>query len=454
MKDRIQIPPEVKRIHCIGVGGSGMFPIIQILHSRGYLISGSDNNESDILALERQMGVRVTLGHAPKNLEGADLVLYSAAIMADNPELKAARESGIPLWERARMLGAISSWYQEAVGVCGTHGKTTVTAMLTQILYGAGADPSAVIGGKLRAIDGYGRAGQSGLFVYEACEFRDTFLSTFPDTALVLNIDDDHLDYFGTVENAMRSFTRFAGMARRVLYNGDDGNTARAMAAAGTPEKITFGRGEGNDFWPANIRSEGGLCRSFDLMRHGEALCRLTIHVPGEHNILNAVAAAAMAWLLGTAPEQIARHLARFTGAGRRFEVLGKVGGVTIVDDYAHHPAELAATLKAAKELDFARVWAVFQPFTFSRTYLLLEDFVAALALADRVVLSPIMGSREKNEWGIQSQDLGDKIPGCVCLPGFAEIADHVMENAREGDLVITLGCGDIYKCARMMLTK
>ena len=454
MKDRIQIPPEVKHIHCIGVGGSGMFPIIQILHSRGYLISGSDNNESDILALERQMGVRVTLGHAPKNQEGADLVLYSAAIMADNPELKAARESGIPLWERARMLGAISSWYQEAVGVCGTHGKTTVTAMLTQILYGAGADPSAVIGGKLRAIDGYGRAGQSGLFVYEACEFRDTFLSTFPDTALVLNIDDDHLDYFGTVENAMRSFTRFAGMARRVLYNGDDGNTARAMAAAGTPEKITFGRGEGNDFWPANIRSEGGLCRSFDLMRHGEALCRLTIHVPGEHNILNAVAAAAMAWLLGTAPEQIARHLARFTGAGRRFEVLGKVGGVTIVDDYAHHPAELAATLKAAKELDFARVWAVFQPFTFSRTYLLLEDFVAALSLADRVVLSPIMGSREKNEWGIQSQDLGDKIPGCVCLPGFAEIADHVMENAREGDLVITLGCGDIYKCARMMLTK
>ena len=454
MKDRIQIPPEVKHIHCIGVGGSGMFPIIQILHSRGYLISGSDNNESDILALERQMGVRVTLGHAPKNLEGADLVLYSAAIMADNPELKAARESGIPLWERFRMLGAISSWYQEAVGVCGTHGKTTVTAMLTQILYGAGADPSAVIGGKLRAIDGYGRAGQSGLFVYEACEFRDTFLSTFPDTALVLNIDDDHLDYFGTVENAMRSFTRFAGMARRVLYNGDDGNTARAMAAAGTPEKITFGRGEGNDFWPANIRSEGGLCRSFDLMRHGEALCRLTIHVPGEHNILNAVAAAAMAWLLGTAPEQIARHLARFTGAGRRFEVLGKVGGVTIVDDYAHHPAELAATLKAAKELDFARVWAVFQPFTFSRTYLLLEDFVAALSLADRVVLSPIMGSREKNEWGIQSQDLGDKIPGCVCLPGFAEIADHVMENAREGDLVITLGCGDIYKCARMMLTK
>lgn len=454
MKERIQIPPEVKHIHCIGVGGSGMFPIIQILHSRGYLISGSDNNESDILALERQMGIRVVLGHSPDNLEGADLVLYSAAIMADNPELTAARQRGIPLWERARMLGAISSWYPEAVGVCGTHGKTTVTSMLTQVLFGAGADPSAVIGGKLRAIGGYGRAGQSDLFVYEACEFRDTFLSTFPDTALVLNIDDDHLDYFGTVENAMKSFTKFAGMARRVLYNGDDGNTVRAMAAAATPEKFTFGRGEQNDFWPAGIRVEDGLCRSFDLMHRGEKLCRLTIHIPGEHNILNAVAAAAMAWLLGVAPEQIAENLARFTGAGRRFEVLGKARGVTVVDDYAHHPAELTATLKAAKELGFGQVWAVFQPFTFSRTYLLLEDFAKALSLADRVVLSPIMGSREKNEWGIQSRDLAEKIPGCVCLPGFAEMADYVMENAREGDLVITLGCGDIYKCARMMLAK
>lgn len=454
MKERIQIPPEVTHIHCIGVGGSGMFPIIQILHSRGYLISGSDNNESDILALERQMGIRVVLGHSPDNLEGADLVLYSAAIMADNPELTAARQRGIPLWERARMLGAISSWYSEAVGVCGTHGKTTVTSMLTQVLFGAGADPSAVIGGKLRAIGGYGRAGQSDLFVYEACEFRDTFLSTFPDTALVLNIDDDHLDYFGTVENAMKSFTKFAGMARRVLYNGDDGNTVRAMAAAATPEKLTFGRGEQNDFWPAGIRVEDGLCRSFDLMHRGEKLCRLTIHVPGEHNILNAVAAAAMAWLLGVAPEQIAENLARFTGAGRRFEVLGKARGVTVVDDYAHHPAELTATLKAAKELGFGQVWAVFQPFTFSRTYLLLEDFAKALSLADRVVLSPIMGSREKNEWGIQSRDLAEKIPGCVCLPGFAEMADYVMENAREGDLVITLGCGDIYKCARMMLAK
>ena len=453
MKQVIEIPPEVRHIHCIGVGGSGMFPIVQILLSKGYAISGSDNNESDILALERQLGVAVTLGHSPENLKGADLVLYSAAIMADNPELMAAREQGIPLWERARMLGAISSHFGEAVGICGTHGKTTVTSMVTQILYGAGFDPSAVIGGKLRAIGGYGRAGKSNLFIYEACEFRDTFLSTFPDTAVVLNIDDDHLDYFGTVENAMKSFTRFAGMAtRRVLYNGDDPNTVRAMAPVEGPEKITFGRGEGNDYYAANLQKKDGLCRTFDLMRRGERVCALTIHVPGDHNVLNAVAAAAAALELGAAPADVALHLSQFSGAGRRFEVLGRVNGVTIADDYAHHPAELAATLRAAKELDFREVWAVFQPFTFSRTYLLLEDFVKALSIADHVVMSPIMGSREKNQWGIQTKDLGEKIPGSVWFDTFQEMADYTMAHARPGDLVITLGCGDIYKCARLML--
>jgi UDP-N-acetylmuramate--alanine ligase len=453
MKKPIQIPPDVKHIHCIGVGGSGMFPIVQILLSQGYTISGSDNNESDILESERKLGVAVTLGHFPDNLQGADLVLYSAAIMADNPELMAARERGLPLWERARMLGAISSHYGEAVGICGTHGKTTVTSMLTQILYGAGRDPSAVIGGKLRAIGGYGRAGKSDLFVYEACEFRDTFLSTFPDTAVVLNIDDDHLDYFGTVENAMRSFTKFAGMAsQRVLYNGDDPNTVTAMAPVEGPRKITFGRGEHNDFYAANLQKKDGLCRTFDLMHRGARLCTLTIHVPGDHNVLNAVAAAATAWELGVAPEEIAKHLALFGGAGRRFEVLGKVNGITIADDYAHHPAELAATLRAAKELGFGEVWAVFQPFTFSRTYLLLDDFVTALSIADHVVMSPIMGSREKNEWGIRTQDLGEKIPGSVWFDTFQEMADYTMAHAKPGDLVITLGCGDIYKCARLML--
>lgn len=450
-----KIPDGVKHIHCIGIGGSGMFPLVQILHGRGYIITGSDNNESDIVNMERAMGIEVMMGQRAENIAGADLILYSAAIMDTNPELMAARESGLPLWERARMLGAVSSWYSEALGVCGTHGKTTTTAMIVQILYMAGLDPSAVIGGKLRTIGGYGRSGKTQRFVYEACEFKDTFLSTHPDIALVLNIDNDHMEYFHTVENAMKSYTKFAEKAHTVLYNGSDEKTCRAMAEVTGEGRtfLTFGWEETNDYYPANIRHLGGLDRRFTLMFRGKPLTEIHLQVPGDHNILNAVAAAAGAMQLGATPEQAAAGLTAFTGAGRRFEVLGKThNGATVADDYAHHPAELRATLAAAKELDFKRVWAVFQPFTFSRTYLLLEDFVSALSIADRVVLSPIMGSREVNTYHITSEDLGSKIKDCVCLPSFEAMADYIDRYAEAGDLILTLGCGDVYKCARMIL--
>lgn len=454
-KQKETIPAGVKHIHCIGIGGSGMFPLVQILHARGYQISGSDNNESDIVTTERAMGISVVMGQRAENIEGADLILYSAAIMPTNPELIAAKESGLPLWERARMLGAVSSWYEDALGVCGTHGKTTTTSMITQILFEADLDPSAVIGGKLRTIGGYGRSGRTERFVYEACEFRDTFLSTHPDVAVILNIDNDHMEYFHTVENAMKSYTRFAEKAHIIFYNGSDRNTVRAMEEARGEGRTfySFGWEESNDFYPANIRHSGGVERSFDLMKNGKVLTHIELHIPGDHNILNAVAAAAGAMQLGATPEQVTQYLANFTGAGRRFEVLGKTHhGVTVADDYAHHPAELRATLKAAKELDFKRVWAVFQPFTFSRTYMLLEDFADALSIADRVVLSPIMGSREVNTYDIHSEDMGKKIADCACLGSFEEMANYVDSNAEEGDLVITLGCGDVYKCARMIL--
>lgn len=450
-KREVRLPEGIRRIHCIGIGGSGMFPIVQILHSRGYQISGSDNNESDIVTAERALGIPVTIGHSPANLAGAELVMYTAAILDENPELAEAKRLGLPLWERAMVLGALSSHYDNAIGVTGTHGKTTVTSMITQILYGAGRDPSAVVGGKLPAIGGYGRAGQSGLFVYEACEFRDHFLETYPDTAVILNIDNDHMEYFGTVENAMKSYTRFAQSAKRVVYNGSDPNTVTAMEPV-QGEKHSFGWETHWDFYPQNLVIKDGFSRSFDLVHRGEVLVRLELNIPGRHNILNGVAAAATAWLEGVAPADIALHLSRFHGAGRRFELLGRKNGVTVVDDYAHHPAEIEANLRAVQELGFHKVWAVFQPFTFSRTYLLLEQFREALSLADRVVLSPIMGSREVNTYGVRSEDLRERIDGCVCLDSFEEIADYVMKNAVQGDLVITLGCGDIYKCARMML--
>ncbi len=443
-----------KHIHFIGIGGSGMFPIAQILHAEGFTISGSDNNETDTLALVRKMGAKVTLGQRPENIEGADLIVYTAAIMVDNPELIAAKASGIPTIERSEMLGELTARYSHMIGVSGTHGKTTTSAMLTQILLDAGKDPSCVIGGKLPAIGGNGRAGSSEIMVCESCEFVDTFLKLYPDVAVILNIDADHLDYFKTLENIIRSFHQFAQKATKaVIYNGDDDNTKKALVGIEKP-LISFGFEGHNDYYPENIRSLGGVDTAFTVMYQGKALTDVTIHIPGRHNILNTLAAVAAAIDAGVTPEECKKGIDAFFGAGRRFEVLAKIDGITIADDYAHHPAEIEATLKAAKALPFQRVIAVHQPFTYSRTAMLLSDFAKVLPIADEVVLSEIMGSREKNTYNIYAKDLAALIPGCKQFATFEEIADYVVSIAKEGDLIITLGCGDIYKAAKLMIKK
>ena len=441
-----------KHIHFIGIGGSGMFPLAQILHGKGYYLTGSDNNETDTLQMVREMGIPVTLGQKAENIEGADLIVHTAAIMDDNPELIAARASGVPTIERSVLLGEISAWYPAAICVSGTHGKTTTSSMTTQILLDAGLDPTCVIGGKLPAIHGGGRIGKSGAMVCEACEFVDTFLKLHPDIAVILNIDADHLDYFKTMENLIASFHKFASMATRaVIANGDDQNTLKALKDL-DKRIITFGYSSINDYYPANIEHVDGVTISFDLCRDSEILTPIRLHVPGDHNILNAIAACIAAHEAGARWEQCAKGLDAFHGAQRRFEVLGKFGGITVADDYGHHPTEITATLTAAKKLPFKRVWAVHQPFTYSRTAMLLDDFAKALSIADRVVLSEIMGSREKNTWNIYAKDLAEKIPGCVWFPEFPEIADYVVAHAEPGDLIITLGCGDVNKCAHMMV--
>lgn len=441
-----------KHIHFIGIGGSGMFPLAQILHKEGYFLTGSDNNESDILRMVRALGIPVTMGQKAENIEGADLIVHTAAIMDDNPELIAAKQSGIPTIERCVLLGLITERYSDCICVSGTHGKTTATSMLTQILLDAGKDPSAVIGGKLKSINGYGRSGNSEVMTCEACEFVDTFLHLSPDIAVVLNIDCDHMDYFKTMENLKLSFEKFCRKASKcILYNGDDANSVE-VANRVDQRKVTFGFADTNDYYPANVRHVDGLHTAFDLMRRGECIAHLDLYVPGTHNILNATAACAAALETGVEPPQLAKGLANFKGAGRRFELLGKVNGVTIVDDYAHHPAEIKVTLEAAQSLNFKKVWAVHQPFTYSRTKMLLDDFAQALSIADRVVLSEIMGSREKNTYNIYAKDLADKIEGCVWFKTFEEISDYVLAHAEPGDLVVTLGCGDVYKAAKIML--
>lgn len=440
-----------KHIHFIGIGGSGMFPMVQILHSEGFYITGSDNNETETTKIERKMGIPVTLGQAAENIEGADLIVYTAAIMSDNPELIAAKASGVPCLERSDMLGLLTRRYSKAVCVAGTHGKTTTSAMIAQTLLEGGFDPSAFIGGKVKALGGSGRAGKSDIFVVEACEFVDTFLKLSNDISVILNIDNDHLDYFGSIENSIKSFRKFASNSTGpVIVNGDDANTMKAVEGL-DKEIITFGWSNKNDYYAADVRFLGGAKSGYTLMHHGKPICEIRLSIPGKHNILNSMACAAVCLYLGMNPEEMAEHIDKFPGAGRRFEILGEVNGVTIADDYAHHPTEIAATLKAAKEMDFHEVWAVFQPFTYSRTALLMDDFVTALSVADHVVMSEIMGSREKNTYNVYTKDLAEKIPGSVWFNTFKEMADYTMSHAKPGDLVITLGCGDVYKCAYIM---
>ena len=305
-----------QHLHFIGIGGSGMFPIVQILHSQGYSITGSDNNESDIVKLVRGLGIPVHMGQRAENIEGADLIVYTSAIMDDNPELIAARASGVPLLERNDVLGYITGQYGNTVCVCGTNGKTTTTAMLTQILMDAGADPTAVIGGKLPRIGGYGRVGTSDTMVCESCEFSDHFLKLHPDVAVILNIDEDHLDYFKTLENIIRSFRTFAGMATKLLiYNGDDENTRKAVEGL-EKKTVTFGFTEQNDYYPRNITPLGGTRQSFELIYKGDKIADIKLNVAGRHNVLDAAAACAAALACCVAPVSYT-HLQRKRRSGR-----------------------------------------------------------------------------------------------------------------------------------------
>ena len=454
MKNIDEVLGKIKRIHFIGIGGSGMCPLVEILHSKGYEISGSDNNESDTLNRVRSLGIPVFLGQRAQNIEGAQMIVYTAALLPDNPELCAAKESGIPTFERKELLGAITRMFDNCICVCGTHGKTTVTAMLTQIFLQSGADPTAVIGGKLPLTGTNGIAGGSQNMLCEACEFVDTFLSLSPDVSVILNIDEDHLDYFKTLDNLIASFTKFASMTRReIIINADDANTLRAVESIKDKRFITFGLGKDNDFRAENIVLEHEFA-SFDIIKYGENVGRISLGIPGKHNIFNALAAIAAADNAGIPMDKIIACAEQFHGAGRRFEILKKINGITIADDYAHHPRELEVTLNAAMGMGFKRVWAVFQPFTYSRTKILFDDFVRVLKIPDRVVMTEIMGSRERNTYGVYTSQLAEKIPGSVWFNTFDEVADYVVKNAEEGDLVITLGCGDIYKAAKLMIKK
>lgn len=455
MKDIDTILKEVKRIHFIGIGGAGMCPVAEILISLGYNVSGSDNNDTETFRRIEKEGAKVYLGQIKENItEDIELVIYTNAILKGNEELEYAK-ANLPTFERAEILGAISRIFSNCIGICGTHGKTTVSSMTTQVLLEAGLDPSAVIGGKLPAIDAYGRYGNSQNFVCESCEFNNTFLHMNADMAVVLNIDEDHLDFFGTLENIKKSFREFCDKTTKtIIYNGDDKNTIDMLKGITEKQLVSFGTKDNCEWTAKNIDVPGGFRSEYDVYHYGEFVTHVVLSVPGSHNILNSLAAFVAAYMSGADVESICRGLKAFRGAGRRFELIGTYKGVTIVDDYAHHPAEIEVTLNAAMKMGYKRVWAVHQPFTYTRTAKLLDDFARVLQIADKCVVSEIMGSREVNKIGIKATDLSDKIPDCIQIDRLEDIADFLAENCADGDMVITLGCGDVYKVSRMLVDK
>ena len=434
-----------KRAHLVGIGGVSMSPLAEVLHGAGVIVTGSDMHESAAVDHLRALGIPVTIGHLPQSVEGADCVIRTAAVHDDNPEIATPHAAGTPVFERAQAWGAIMRHYKNALCVAGTHGKTTTTSMCTHIFLAAQRDPSVMIGGVLPALGAGHRVGKGDTIILESCEYCNSFLSFFPTVAVVLNVDADHLDFFKDLEDVKRSFRRFAQLVPEdgfVVADLDDKNTMDALKDLGR-KVVTFGLEEG-DVHAANLTFENGF-GSFDVIAHGERFTHVDLSVPGVHNVRNALAACAAAICLNIPAQAVAEGLKAFHGAGRRFEKKGEYNGAMVYDDYAHHPHEIQALLSAVKNLGYQRVICAFQPHTYSRTHELFSDFVEQLKVPDVTILAEIFAAREQNTLGISSNDLAREIPGAIFCPTLEEVTAKLRELAQPGDLILTVGAGDIY---------
>ena len=437
-----------KRAHLVGIGGVSMAPLGEVLKGRGVIVTGSDMHESQSVEHLRSLGIPVTIGHLPQSVEGADCVIRTAAVHDDNPEIAAALAAGIPVFERAQAWGAIMGHYRNALCVSGTHGKTTTTSMCTHIFLAAGKDPSVMIGGTLPILGAGHRVGHGDTIIAESCEYCNSFLSFAPTVAVILNVEEDHLDFFKDLRDIQHSFRSFAQLVPQdrgwVVVNGDNAHAMEAVKDCGR-EMLVFSRdGERADCRAEHVTWEKGLPR-FDILIHGEKYAHVELRVGGEHNISNALAAACASWALGIPGTAVEEGLDNFTGAGRRFEKKGEYNGAMVYDDYAHHPDEIHALLTMVKKLGYKRIICAFQPHTYTRTAALFDHFVEELKLADMVVLAEIFAAREQNTLGISSKDLAEKIPGAVYCPTLEEVTEKLRELAQSGDIILTVGAGDIY---------
>ncbi len=432
-----------KHVHLVGIGGVSMRPLGLVLQGMGLTVTGSDMSASVSTEELVSKGIKVCIGHHEENIQGADCVIRTAAAHNDNPEILAARSAGIPVFERAQAWGVIMRAYKNAVCISGTHGKTTTTSMVTHILMAADWDPTVMIGGYLPLLAAGHRVGQGDTIVLESCEYCDSFLNFAPTLSVILNVDADHLDYFKDLADVQKSFREFALLAANgVLANGDDPHTVEALSNV---NYVSFGLQAANRVRAENISSDW---RHFDVVCDGNFYCHIDLKVFGRHNAINALGAAGTAWMLGIPGEAVTNGLATFTGAERRMQYKGSFNGAEVYDDYAHHPDELAATIDAARTLPHKRLVLAFQPHTYTRTKALFDDFVRELKKPDVVVLAEIYAAREQNLVGISSADLQKQIPGATYCASLPEVTAFFRKTIRAGDVVLTVGAGDIFRAA------
>ena len=435
-------------VHLVGICGVSMRPLALVLRERGLEITGSDMNSSVSIDDLTSCGIRVSFGHCAENLQGAACVIRTAAAHNDNPEILAARAAGIPVFERAEAWGFLMQEYRNAICISGTHGKTTTTAMITHILMEAALDPTVMIGGYLPLLHAGHRVGKGDTIIAESCEYCNSFHNFFPTVAVINNIEEDHLDFFKNLDEIKASFRHFAELVPAdglLIANGDDRNVRDTLQGMSF---LSFGMGSSNDVHPTNVSED---YRHSTVICGGAPYCNLELAVYGEHNLYNALGACAVAWHMGIDGETAARALATFSGAGRRMEFKGHCNGADIYDDYAHHPQEVHSLLKGVRLMGYQRVVVAFQPHTYSRTHDLFDQFVEALQEPDVLVLAEIYAAREQNLLGIHSSDLAAKIPGAICFDTLPEVAEHLRSIAQPGDILLTVGAGDIYKAGEMI---
>ena len=439
------------KIHMVGIGGVSMSGIAEILNSWGFTITGSNNVENENTKKLEEAGIKVFIGHHAENVVGSDIVVHTAAVKEDNIELKVAKNLGIPTIERADFLGEITRCFTDTITIAGTHGKSTTTSMVSLCFLEADKDPSIQVGADLSQIGGNYKVGNSEHFIIESCEYVESFLKFSPKSEIILNIDNDHLDYFKTFENVKNAFIKYVKLLPDdgiLVVNGDDKNCSD-LPEYTNAKTLTYGITNKNvDFFAVNIVFDNDGFPEFDVYSHDKFYERIKLHVPGMHNVLNALGCIALCNEYGLSKEEIKNGLSKFTGVGRRFEFKGKVNNASVYDDYGHHPTEIVATAKALMNKKYNESWVVFQPHTYSRTKLLLDDFAKALLNFDNIIVLDIYAARETNTYNISSQDLADKIKAlgkdALFIKDFDECVSYLKSHVKENDIVITQGAGTV----------